>query len=368
MLSSLSIVYRRACSPALAPIVSGSLGLKSLTSEKITVGFSSISNGGRRPSNVTVTGERDDALDKVKVTRGLSIVLHSSPFITLPGGSSSFNSSKTSSSSSSTSSTSSRTSIDSTSSISSSDYSSSESDDDNEENRKAREEARRLAARIWTVPNILSMGRIAAAPVIGGLVLHQHHEAAFYLFLVSGITDFLDGYIAKNYNQASTLGTILDPIGDKMLVAILSGVLGWTGVLPIPFVALMLSRDAALLAGAAYWRAVTTPPPLTFSRYFSVSTAPSFDIQPHFISKVNTVLQIGTIASALAVSALDLPSTFIEPAAWLTAATTIASGLSYAFNPAMRSITRDTLKAGAERRQVRKARRAAKKRAAKPSS
>lgn len=73
---------------------------------------------------------------------------------------------------------------------------------------------------IYTIPNLLTFSRLAAAPLVGYFVIHDCHGIALSLLGYAGITDLIDGYIARKYNLQTVVGTIIDPMADKMLVTI----------------------------------------------------------------------------------------------------------------------------------------------------
>lgn len=85
---------------------------------------------------------------------------------------------------------------------------------------------------IYTIPNILTISRLIAAPVVGYLVIHDHHAWAVGLFAYAGITDLVDGYIARRWNLQSVVGTVIDPMADKTLMTILTVCLAVKGALP----------------------------------------------------------------------------------------------------------------------------------------
>lgn len=85
---------------------------------------------------------------------------------------------------------------------------------------------------IYTVPNILTFSRLLAAPVVGYLVLHDHHAWAVGLFAYAGITDLVDGWIARKWNLQTVVGTVIDPMADKTLMTILTVCLAVKGALP----------------------------------------------------------------------------------------------------------------------------------------
>lgn len=85
---------------------------------------------------------------------------------------------------------------------------------------------------IYTIPNILTFSRLIAAPFVGYTILHDHHAWALGLFAYAGITDLLDGWIARKWKQQTVVGTVIDPMADKTLVTILVVALATKGALP----------------------------------------------------------------------------------------------------------------------------------------
>ncbi|MGV9679860.1 CDP-alcohol phosphatidyltransferase family protein [Nocardia sp. NPDC003482] len=116
--------------------------------------------------------------------------------------------------------------------------------------------------RVLTVPNALSVLRLIGVPVLLWLLLIEHANGwAFALLIVSGLTDFLDGKLARLLDQSSRLGALLDPFVDRLyLVATVLGLLV-RGILPWPFVVILLARDAILTLTLAIYRRRDLPPP-----------------------------------------------------------------------------------------------------------
>lgn len=85
---------------------------------------------------------------------------------------------------------------------------------------------------IYTVPNILTFSRLVAAPAVGYLLVHNYHAAALSLFAYAGITDLVDGWIARKYQLQTVVGTIIDPMADKLLMTIGVACLAVNGSLP----------------------------------------------------------------------------------------------------------------------------------------
>ena len=73
---------------------------------------------------------------------------------------------------------------------------------------------------IYTVPNILTFSRLVAAPLVGYFLVHDQYSYALALFTYAGITDLVDGYIARRYNLQTVVGTVIDPMADKLLMTV----------------------------------------------------------------------------------------------------------------------------------------------------
>ena len=85
---------------------------------------------------------------------------------------------------------------------------------------------------IYTIPNILTFSRILSTPLIAYLILHDKPYLATALLLYAGLTDLIDGWIARKYNLKSVVGTVIDPMADKFLMITLTGALAYTGAMP----------------------------------------------------------------------------------------------------------------------------------------
>lgn len=140
--------------------------------------------------------------------------------------------------------------------------------------------------QVWTIPNILTFARIGSSPILGYLIINHHYPAALSLFIVSGLTDLIDGWIARRYpSQASALGSFLDPFADKMLVGIVVISLAYVNLIPLWLLALILSRDIAIMFVAGYLRVKSVPPPRTLKKILNMKNA-TVQLYPTFISKV----------------------------------------------------------------------------------
>ncbi|ANB11287.1 cardiolipin synthase [Sugiyamaella lignohabitans] len=197
-----------------------------------------------------------------------------------------------------------------------------------------------LKEDIWTIPNILTLSRLAAAPVIGYLIVDGQPFWALSLVVYSGITDLLDGYIARRFKMQSVVGSVIDPLADKALMMTLATCLGVSGDIPMAMAVIILGRDILLGLSAFYYRYISLPPPITFKRYWDFSI-PSAEVHPTTISKYNTFFQMvylgssliyPVIAPSLQTAAADNLGLGLTAMGYLVATTTIWSGLSYVFS------------------------------------
>lgn len=146
------------------------------------------------------------------------------------------------------------------------------------------------------------------------LLATQRYTAALVLFAVAGISDALDGFLAKRFGWTSRLGAILDPLADKALLVSTYLALGWLGLIPWWLVAVVIIRDAVIVTGAVAY-------------HFKVGR---FETAPTALSKVNTFAQILLALSLVfGQGVMLLPSLWITVLIYLVLATTIASGIGY---------------------------------------
>ncbi|KAL1636773.1 hypothetical protein SLS58_009612 [Diplodia intermedia] len=169
-----------------------------------------------------------------------------------------------------------------------------------EKTKQLRNQLRSLTTHeaVWNVPNVLTFSRLVAAPVVGYLILHDHHAWALGLFAYAGITDLVDGWIARRWNLQTVVGSVVDPMADKLLMAITVGCLAVKGALPGSLAMLIFGRDASLAIAAIYFRYASLPSPKTFARYWDFSL-PSAEVHPTTVSKFNTFLQLALIGLTL---------------------------------------------------------------------
>ncbi|XP_074065595.1 cardiolipin synthase (CMP-forming) isoform X1 [Macrotis lagotis] len=182
----------------------------------------------------------------------------------------------------------------------------------------------------WTIPNLLSMTRIALAPVLGYLIIEEDFNVALGVFALAGLTDLLDGFIARNWaNQKSALGSALDPLADKILISVLYISLTCADLIPVSLTYMIIARDIVLIAAVFYIRYRTLPSPRTLARYFNPCYATA-RLKPTFISKVNTAVQLILVAASLAAPVFNYVDSIYLQILWcFTAFTTTASAYSY---------------------------------------
>ncbi|KAM9271642.1 cardiolipin synthase (CMP-forming) [Morus bassanus] len=182
----------------------------------------------------------------------------------------------------------------------------------------------------WTIPNILSMARMGLAPVLGYLIVEENFNVALGVFVLAGVTDLLDGFIARNWaNQKSALGSALDPLADKILISVLYVSLTCANLIPVSLTSMIILRDVALIAAVFYVRYKTLSPPRTLSRYFNPCYATA-QLKPTFISKMNTAVQLILVAASLAAPVFNYVDSIYLQTLWcITALTTVTSAYSY---------------------------------------
>src|SRR5437762_5978585 len=150
-----------------------------------------------------------------------------------------------------------------------------------------------MSSRIVTLPNLLTIFRMVLIPVFVSMLFYQRFVWALGVFVVAGVTDGLDGLLARRFQQQSPLGRILDPIADKMMLVTAFVVLSMRSVFPIPLpkhlpvpfwvTITVISRDVFIIVGAAAINMVTG------FRAFRPST----------LGKISTVVQILAVATVI---------------------------------------------------------------------
>jgi cardiolipin synthase (CMP-forming) len=168
-----------------------------------------------------------------------------------------------------------------------------------------------------TAPNLLTLLRICLAPFLVATILDGHYTLSFYLFVAAGLTDALDGTLARVLKQRSVLGQYLDPVADKLLLSTLFLVLMYQGLIPARVTVMVFGRDVGILIVSAIL-------------YAAVGRR---EFRPSILGKANTVAQVSAVAAVLLHQ--------LTPAHWVaivllvaldaTMALTVLSGLHYAW-------------------------------------
>ena len=127
-----------------------------------------------------------------------------------------------------------------------------------------------------SIPNLITLGRILLVPVVVWAISSGAMWAAFVLFLAAGVSDAVDGYLAKRFGMTTVLGAYLDPLADKALIVSIYVTLGISGVIPHWLVILVVSRDIMIVGGVMLSWLVGSP----------------VKVKPLLVSKLNTVAQI----------------------------------------------------------------------------
>jgi len=180
-----------------------------------------------------------------------------------------------------------------------------------------------------SIPNLLTLGRIAGTPVIAWLILKGDYSSACWGLGLAGFTDWLDGYLAKRWQQQSVLGSYLDPLADKLLIGSLVLALGFKHILQPWLVGLILFRDVVLVACSLYMRSRLLTPPITLSRFFNSKIA-AVSVTPSWLSKMNTGGQLALIGlSLLSAASHWFPLSALFSFSGLIGATTFLSGVDY---------------------------------------
>lgn len=173
------------------------------------------------------------------------------------------------------------------------------------------------------MPNLLTVSRICIAPFLVSAIFERRFHLSFILFVIAGLTDALDGFLARLLKQRSVLGQYLDPVADKLLLSTLFLVLTHLNLIPTRVTVLVFSRDLGILTVSALLYAANG----------------RREFQPTFFGKASTVAQVSAVALVLLLQ--------IDPATWVawcrtfalgaTMLLTIASGLHYAWTVTRRT-------------------------------
>lgn len=168
------------------------------------------------------------------------------------------------------------------------------------------------------LPNTITLARLFMVPVLILVLKDEDYQLALVVFLIAGISDALDGYIAKKYNFVSQFGAVLDPVADKLLLVSAYVMLSIIGHVPFWLVLVIVSRDLFIVGG---YMVVT-------------SLMGAVTMNPSMLSKLNTFMQIILVIAILAEQAAgyhypQVPQVVITSLIYIVLATTITSGVHY---------------------------------------
>ena len=164
------------------------------------------------------------------------------------------------------------------------------------------------------LPNLITLLRLILVPVIIWLMLAGYTAAAFAAFVIAGVSDAADGFLAQRYNMETELGAYLDPLADKMLIVCIFVTLGINAALPVWLVIAVVSRDVLIVMAVLLSWVMNHP----------------VTIRPFAVSKANTVAQIVLAGTVLADEAFGLGMPLLRlTLIWVTALLTVASLASY---------------------------------------
>lgn len=173
--------------------------------------------------------------------------------------------------------------------------------------------ARKKASGV-TIPNFITIFRFLLVPAVIWALVSGDMGWALACFVIAGVSDAVDGFIARQFDQKSELGAYLDPMADKILLVSVFIVLGFMGELPLWLVIAVVSRDGLIVAAVLLSSVMSNP----------------VAMKPLFISKANTAIQIGLVSVVLAELAFEVvfgPLRLVL--VWLSGLLTIASAAAY---------------------------------------
>jgi cardiolipin synthase len=161
---------------------------------------------------------------------------------------------------------------------------------------------------------MITLGRLLAVPMTVCLILNNFILAAFWLFVLAGVSDAIDGYLAKRWDQVTEFGKYLDPLADKALLVSIYITLGVQGHLESWLVIMVVFRDVMIVGAVILYQTMVR----------------RLEVNPLIISKVNTLAQIVLAALVLGSRGFDVDTgLFFEMMTGIVAVTTIISGLFY---------------------------------------
>ena len=165
-----------------------------------------------------------------------------------------------------------------------------------------------------SLPNLITLGRLISVPVIIAAISDGRWTFTFAIFLLAGVSDGVDGYLAKTFDLRTKLGAYLDPVADKALLVSVYVALALANVVPAPLAIMVVSRDIMIVGAIMISWLLDNP----------------VEIRPLLVSKLNTTAQIGFAAAVLGAKAFDMSlGLWFEISLAVVAALTLASAGAY---------------------------------------
>jgi cardiolipin synthase len=165
-----------------------------------------------------------------------------------------------------------------------------------------------------TIPNFITIGRLFIVPLVIMMIVQGSWDAAFLLFVVAGVSDAVDGFLARRFGMGSELGAYLDPMADKALLVSIYLTLAIIGIIPAWVAILVISRDIMIVSAVLLSWLLDNP----------------VEMRPFLVSKLNTFAQIAFAAALLAAKAFDVTfGMWFQLSMWTIAALTLASAAAY---------------------------------------
>jgi cardiolipin synthase len=171
-----------------------------------------------------------------------------------------------------------------------------------------------VGAYMAYLPNVITLGRIFISLLILACLLSEQYRLAFYLFILAGISDGLDGFLARRYGWFSRFGSIADPIADKLLLLSSLIALAYGGHIPVWIVLFIIFRDVWVISGALAYHYLIE----------------HYELSPPLLSKINTFLQLILVFLVLFdLSFIALPALLLQLILYLVFLANMASWFEY---------------------------------------
>jgi cardiolipin synthase len=173
---------------------------------------------------------------------------------------------------------------------------------------------------LLTLPNVITFARLCMVPMAVWFVLEHGLIEAFFIFVAAGLSDAVDGWLARRSGGGNSVGALLDPVADKALLVSMYVTLAAVGELPDWLTILVVFRDVVIVGGVIVLSVLGMP----------------VVIRPLYVSKLNTALQIVLVAVTLLLVGFALPGVWVKQVLiWAVGTTTLASGAAYVWKAAL---------------------------------